>query len=969
MSADRLARAVAAQLRGALADAEHDYRALIAENGPQATASANLAVICAGSGRLDEAIALLRSATALEPDNADHWRNLGVLLGRSGVREQAAAALQQALALRPDDAASHQAFGNLARESGDLAAAIDHYRRGLQHQPSVGLHHNLALALEARGELSAAATELEAALALLPAHAPSWNLLGNVRRRQRRIDEAIRAYQTAMRHAPRQADAHINLANLLQEQGESDAAHALFAELHAMDPDEPRAAFECARHALESVDWDQADDDLATLHALLFSDALQVSPFHALVLFDEPALHQACARRHATTLAAPRLAGPPDPPPAPDGRIRVGWLSSDLHEHPTARLVVAMFEHVDRSRLEVHLFSTGPDDGSALRQRLIGAVEHFHDARGLDAAALASRIRGLNIELLVDLKGHTRDTPLAVLALRPSPVQLHWLGYPGTLGLEAVDYQIIDPMLVPDDERIHWNESLIRLPVCYQLNDPGRELPVTLPSRSEHGLPDSAFVYASFNSPHKLLPDTFASWMRILAAVPQSVLWLWMDDASARQRLRQQAERHGVSAQRLVFAHRVAPQAHLARLGLADLFLDSFPYNAHTTASDALWAGLPLLTRRGCSMAARVGASLLHAAGLDALITDSPATYEARAIALAGTQRDELRQLRSQLGRGNTQLPLFDTARSTRAIEAALHCVHRRWRQGLAPADLSPSQIEAAMEPPMTADTPAGFTSRIAYTGCPLCDAAPPQTPMVTADCSRHALYQAPLDPQMRWLQCPACLHMYTDGHYTDAALALIFGQVQDNQRVGHDLENQRAISARMIDRVLPWAHAGAWLDVGFGNGALLFTAAEYGFEPVGLDLRRDNVETIRQLGVQAQCATLQDWPQPGRFSVISLCDVLEHMPWPASALRAAHAALRPGGVLLLSLPNADSVLWTLLSLNRANPYWSELEHYHNFGRARLERLLTDCGFDVVRYAVSERYRVGMELVALRMDG
>jgi len=968
MTADRLARAVDAQLRGALADAEHDYRALIAADGPQALACANLAVICAGTGRLDEAITLLQTATALEPDNADHLRNLGVLLGKQGQREAAVAALQGALALRPDDAASHQALGNLAREAGNLTAAIDHYRCGLQHQPGVALHYNLALVLEARGELAAAATELDAALILSPSHAPSWNLLGNLRRRQGRVHDAVQAYETAIRHAPQHPDARINLANLFQEQGEIEAAHALFAELHAIDPEQPRAAFECARHALESVDWDQADDDLATLHVLLSGDALSVSPFHALVLFDEPALHQACARRHAAALATARQVERPSPQPASDGRIRVGWLSSDLHEHPTTRLIVAMFEHFDRRRFELHLFSTGPDDGSALRQRLITAVEHFHDLRDLDTASLATRIRTLNIELLVDLKGHTRDTPLAVLALRPAPVQLHWLGYPGTLGMAAIDYQMVDPMLVPDAERAHWDEALIRLPVCYQLNDPGRELPTTLPPRSEHGLPDAAFVYASFNNPQKLLPETFACWMRILAAVPDSVLWLWHDDAIARERLRHQAEQHGVSGQRLVFAHRVAPQAHLARLGLADLFLDSFPYNAHTTASDALWAGLPLLSRRGQSMASRVGASLLHAAGLDALITDSVHDYEHRAIALATSHRTELQQLRARLGRGNTQLPLFDVARSTRAIEAALACAHQRWREALPPADLSPDLIEAAMETPMTADTSAGFTSRIAYTACPLCDTPAPQTPIVTADCSRHALYQSPLDPQMRWLQCPACLHMYTDGHYTDAALELIFGQVQDNQRVGHDLENQRAISARMIDRVLPWAHAGAWLDVGFGNGALLLTAAEYGFEPVGLDLRADNVDTIRQLGVQAHCTRMEDWPQPGRFSVISLCDVLEHMPWPAQALRTAHAMLRPGGVLLLSLPNADSVLWTLLSLNRANPYWSELEHYHNFGRARLERLLADCSFDVVRYAVSERYRVGMELVALRLD-
>lgn len=257
--------------------------------------------------------------------------------------------------------------------------------------------------------------------------------------------------------------------------------------------------------------------------------------------------------------------------------------------------------------------------------------------------------------------------------------------------------------------------------------------------------------------------------------------------------------------------------------------------------------------------------------------------------------------------------------------------------------------------------------TRIPYDGCPLCSGRDLKVRM-TADCSRHPLYAPEIEPVMTWLHCAACQHVFTAGYHAPAALEIIFRKTHDNQKVGHDLEGQRFVAARMIEKVLPHASQGPWLDVGFGNAALLFTAGEYGFVPVGIDLRKDNVERLSRTGHEAHCVDLAVLEMPKRFRVVSMCDVLEHMPFPKASLEAAWRLLDSRGALFLSMPNMDSMLWRALDSSHVNPYWGELEHYHNFGRERLYSLLRDSGFEPVRYSVSERYRAGMEIVAHKRE-
>ena len=441
-------------------------------------------------------------------------------------------------------------------------------------------------------------------------------------------------------------------------------------------------------------------------------------------------------------------------------------------------------------------------------------------------------------------------------------------------------------------------------------------------------------MFCSFNNSYKLTPAFFDIWMRLLLAAPGSVLWLLEANALVKDNLREEARQRGVDPDRLIFAPKLPSPEHLARHRLADLFLDTLPYNAHTTASDALWAGLPVLTCAGETFAGRVAGSLLHAVGLPELVTTSLEEYEGLARKLScGDPEVCCSGFVTSFWAQRLASPLFDSARYARNFEAALDANvgdFSRRAGALAP---SPSLTWMRRAPA------APSIERVRYACCPLCgsDDIPP---MLGADCTKHALYQPALPPVMNWHECASCGHVFTEGYFDAAALDVIFAKTHQNQTVGHDMERQRPVSARMVERVARRASGGRWLDVGFGNGSLLFAAEEWGFTPVGLDLRRDNVAVLRSLGYEAHCLPIEELDDGGRYSVVSMADVLEHMPFPKSGLLAARRLLCPGGALFLSMPNTDTMLWRLLHANKVNPYWGEIEHYHNFSRRRLYALL-----------------------------
>jgi protein O-GlcNAc transferase len=364
-------------------------------------------------------------------------------------------------------------------------------------------------------------------------------------------------------------------------------------------------------------------------------------------------------------------------------KLRLGYLSADFHDHATARLAASLFEAHDRTRFEVVAFSTGVDDRSAMRRRLEAGFDRFFDLRMESDGAVAALIRDAGIDILIDLKGHTEEGRLEVLARRPAPLQVHYLGYPGTLGGDAVDYFIADRIVVPPGAERFFTERLVFLDGCYQVNDRQRAIAAETSSRAQASLPENGFVFCCFNNNYKIAPAVFDVWMRLLAAVEGSVLWL-LADRGSEDNLRREALSRGVHPRRLVFAPRLPLAAHLARHRLADLFLDTAPVNAHTTASDALWAGLPLITCAGQSMVARVAASLLSAVGLAELVSADLAQYETLALALA---RDPARlaELRRRLEAARLTAPLFDTARTCRQLETAYLTMGETRRRGNPP--------------------------------------------------------------------------------------------------------------------------------------------------------------------------------------------------------------------------------------------------------------------------------------------
>jgi len=448
-----------------------------------------------------------------------------------------------------------------------------------------------------------------------------------------------------------------------------------------LDPDIPHVWGSLIRYRLQCCDWRALQRGRADIAAALRAGKAIMEPSITVALSDSPAEQLQCARRW--------LAEDADKPVEAvwrgerycHARIRVAYLSSDFRVHSTAFLIAGVFEHHEKSRFETFAISYGPEEPSEMRARLRDAFDEFIDVRGKTDFEVASLLRQKEVDIAVDLKGYTHDCRPGILGFRPAPIQAHYLGYPCTMGKDYIDYMIADRIVIPPDHRAYYSEKIVYLPDSYQANDSKRRASEGEATRVDVGLPPSAFVFASFNSVYKITPEVFAIWMRLLHHVDDSVLWVLADNEIAERNLRREAATHRIASERVIFAPRVAYPDHLKRQHLADLFLDTLPCNAHTTASDALWAGLPLITVTGTTFAGRVATSLLHAVGIPELATDSLDAYEALALKLA-QDRSALAAMRAKLARNRDTYPLFDTKRFTRHLEAAYVTMWERYQRG-----------------------------------------------------------------------------------------------------------------------------------------------------------------------------------------------------------------------------------------------------------------------------------------------
>jgi predicted O-linked N-acetylglucosamine transferase (SPINDLY family) len=630
-------QAVALHQQGRLAEAERLYRQILDIDGRTFPALYLLGLLRLGQGDSEEAATLLARALAVNGNDPAAWLHYGLALQGLARFEEALPAHDRALALQP----------------GLLPARLG---RGA--------------ALRALGRTGDALADYETVLSADPVNADAWNGRGALLRKLGRIDEALESFSKAIALMPQFAEALQNRGELLcDEKKDYAAAQADLKAAMALAPERPSLADNLLHVemmlALEACDLDRMQTLAEQMPALVASGRI-VPPFLLLLASDDPQLQLQNARQLVTARF-------PAQPPLWRGkayshdRIRLAYISSDFNNHAVASQIAPLIQQHDRTRFEVLAISTGVDDASPQRQRLKAAFDRFEDVRGQDAAAIAALIRGLEVDLLVDLNGHTEHDNLDVLSRRPAPAQATWLGFAGTTGASFVDALIADAGVAP--EAGDFSEKLYRLPEVFFPTDPGRAIGEA-PSRTEAGLPPKAFVFCSFNRPWKITAPVFACWMHLLAAVPGSVLWLKEPNTAQRRNLEKRAAAAGIDPARLVFAPPLPLEAHLARHRLADLFLDTFPYTGHATACDALWAGLPVLTRKGACYAARVSASLLHTLGLDDLATESLVDYQALAVALA-QDRQKLAALRNRLAENRKTSALFDPARFAQNLEAA----------------------------------------------------------------------------------------------------------------------------------------------------------------------------------------------------------------------------------------------------------------------------------------------------------
>lgn len=644
-------RAAALQHAGRLDDALAAYDVALQRMPDFVAARNGRAGVLRAIGRLDDALAAWSELAAAYPALPEIHHNVGSALFELGRHGEAVAAYDRALAVRPD------------------------YKQAL---------HNRAAALSPLMRFTEALASCDALLAIDPDNADAYHNRGSALSSLNRFAEAVEAYGQALARKPDAVATLQNRASVLAYLGRHDEAAREFAKVLAIDPGYPYQHGAMLASRLHCCDWGDYASAVERLEANALAGLRVSDPFPMVMTTGNALAQLACARtfaqdKHPGSVAlwmGERL---------PHERIRVAYLSADFHEHATAYLMSGLFERHDRGRFETIAVSLGPVTGDAMQQRLARAFDRFVDVHAMSDRDIARVMREMEIDIAVDLKGYTFDSRPAILAHRPAPIQVNYLGYPGTMGAPYIDYIVADDTIIPEADRPAYVEQVVTLPGSYQPNDASRVIAAQTPTREAEGLPAQGFVFCSFNSSYKITPPVFDIWMRLLAAVPGSVLWLLEGNSISPGNLRKEAAARGVDPARIVFASRREQSLHLARHRLADLFLDTLPVNAHTTASDALWAGLPVVTCIGTTFAGRVAASLLRAAGLADLVTTSLAEYEALALALA---QDPARHAdaRRRLAAARDTCALFDTDATTRHLERAFAHMWARHARGERPA-------------------------------------------------------------------------------------------------------------------------------------------------------------------------------------------------------------------------------------------------------------------------------------------
>ncbi len=668
-------------------DAIADFERAIGLNVRYADAYCNKGRSLANLKRFAEALSAFDAALALQPRLAEAWCGRGEACCALERYHDAAAACEKALALRPDFAEARLGTGNVLAKLDRYDDALAAYDRALALQPG------LAEAWLGRGNVYGALKRYDdalaaydKALALKGDLVEAWFSRGNLCFERGQHRDALAAYERALTQKPDYAEAWHARGHVFFANGQYAAALGAYDKAATLKPELEYVASSRLSAKLHMSDWSNLDAEAAACLAAIRAGKLASTPFALLPLPSSAADQLQCAKRYVAeqpTFSPLRLGKIPS-----HDRIRVAYVSADFGEHPVAYLLAGLYEHHDRSQFEITGVSFGSDRTSPMRQRLERAFDRFIDMEGKSDGEIAELMRKLEIDIAVDLMGHTRNSRPGVFARRPAAIQASYLGFLGTMGADYIDYVIADAIVLPFAQQDYYTEKIVHLPDCFLVNDNSLAIAPHTPSRSDVGLPDEGFVFCSFNNSYKLTPAIFDLWMRLLQRVEGSVLWLVKANSEMAVNLQRAAQSCDVDPGRIVFAPHVPLAEHMARARLADLFLDTAPYNAGATAAAALWSGVPVLTLLGSTFVGRMAASMLHAVGLPELVVESPADYEAVALKIA-TEPEFCTSLKQKLAHNRETHPLFDTARSARDIENAYVTMWQAYQDGRPPANFA----------------------------------------------------------------------------------------------------------------------------------------------------------------------------------------------------------------------------------------------------------------------------------------
>lgn len=666
------------------------YQSALQYQPDLAEAHNNIGAALMSIGRMDEALTCYKRAIEIKRNFAEAHSNLGHALLQLDRTHEAIKSLSEALRISPDldNAILNRGIALTKLRQFDEATSDFNSLLKLQDNNAT-LHAAKGFALQSQGRVGEAIPCFEEALRLDPENSTNYCNLGVALMALWRLDAAIYLFEQALKRNPTQVEVLSNLGQALMRLRKLDRAAETYSQILKLEPNRKFVLGTLLSVKMSMCDWNEFDINTSEVEYRIRDDLPTIYPFSLLAVTDDPSLHKLSATAYvaSTTYKPSEISDLPTLEEKKE-KIRIGYYSADFHNHATAYLMAELIELHDRDRFEIYGFSYGPQKNDEMKSRLYEGFDEFIEVSQYGERQIASLSRVLGIDIAVDLKGYTEGSRMGVFIERCAPIQVSYLGYPGTTALAEMDYIIGDHIVTPEGCDSDYTEKIIRLPNSYQVNDSKRKIADIEFKRQQLDLPEQGIVFCCFNNNYKILPETFDSWMRILKATEGSVLWLLSDNPWAEQNLQKQAASRGVSPDRLIFAKRMPLNQHLARFRHADIFLDTFPYNAHTTASDALWAGVPVITRSGKSFASRVAASLLTSIGLADLVFETVTDYESTAIDLALDQA-RLNEIKNRLARNRSTAPLFDAKRFARNLENAFLQMHDRNIKNLPPDAIS----------------------------------------------------------------------------------------------------------------------------------------------------------------------------------------------------------------------------------------------------------------------------------------